>query len=111
VSEVEVDEVLRFVRNEAAEVAPNNAVPGRSLALIESSLDMLSNVLLNRELGHRLLSNFDRLRLHILRHVRRLDLRLELLPSGRGGFGLYVRHVVFVFGSCARAVGIVETTA
>jgi hypothetical protein len=34
-SEVEVDEVLRFMSDKRAEVATNNAVPSRALALIE----------------------------------------------------------------------------
>ena len=34
-SEVEVDEVLSFMSDKRAEVATNNAVPSRALALIE----------------------------------------------------------------------------
>jgi hypothetical protein len=35
VSEVEVDEVLSFMSDKRAEVATNNAMPSRALALIE----------------------------------------------------------------------------
>jgi hypothetical protein len=65
-TQVEVDEVLGLMCHEAAKVASNNAVPGRSLSLVKCALDMLGNILLNGELGHGLLSDFDSLLLHIL---------------------------------------------
>jgi hypothetical protein len=92
-TQVEVDEVLGLMCHEAAKVASNNAVPGRSLSLVKCALDMLGNILLNGELGHGLLSDFDSLLLHILGHVGGLDLSFKLLPR-RGALGLNVGHRV-----------------
>lgn len=91
-AEIEVDKVLRLVSHKATEISTNDAVPSRALSLVKSSLDVLRNVLLDGELGHGLLSNFDRLLLQVVRHVGRLDLSFELLP-GAGVFGaLLVGH-------------------
>lgn len=95
-AKVKVDKVLGLVSNEATEISANNAVPGWSLSLVECALDVLCDVLLDGELGHGFLGNFDRLLLHILRHVGGLDLSLELLPSdGRLCLGnVSVGHLV-----------------
>ena len=94
VAEVEVDEVLRLVRHKTAKVASNDAVPGGALSLIEGLLDVLRDVLLDRELGHGFLSNFDGLLLHIFGHIGALDLSFKLLPGSRGSAALDVvsRH-------------------
>jgi len=45
-AEVEVDEVLCLVCHVAAKVAPDDAVPGRVILLVELLLDVRSDVLL-----------------------------------------------------------------
>lgn len=90
-AEVEVDKMLCFVSYKTAKVAANDAVPSRSLSFVKCALDVLSNVLLDGELGHGFLSNFDRFVLHVLSHVSRLDLGFELLPGNRS-LCLLVRH-------------------
>jgi len=77
VAEVEVDEMLRLMSNEAAEVSSYYTMPGSALLRIELSLDVLRNVLLDAELLHRFLCNFDCFLLHVLAHVHRFDLGLE----------------------------------
>jgi len=79
VAEIKVDEVLGLMRNEGAEVASDNAVPGRPLALIEGLLDELSNVLLDSIFGHSLLCNVNGFLLHVIRHVCAFDLSLKLI--------------------------------
>lgn len=83
-TEVKIDEVLRLVRDVAAKVASHDAMPCWTLSLIERPLDVLRNVLFDRELGHSLLSDFDCLLRHVLGHVRALDLGFQLLPGSRG---------------------------
>lgn len=84
VAEVEVDEVLGLVSDEAAEVTAYDAMPCWALALIERLLDVLCDILLHGELGHGLLGNFNSLLLHILSHIGTLDLGFQLLPGSRG---------------------------
>lgn len=79
VSEVEVDEVICFVGYKGAEVASYDAMPGWTFALVESLLDVHGDVLLDAVLGHGFLCNINSLLLHILGHICRLDLRLQLL--------------------------------
>jgi len=87
VAEVEVDEMFRLVGDEGAEVTSNNAVPSWSLALIESFLDVLSDVLLNCKFGHSLLCNVNSLLLHVIRHVCAFDLSLKLVLQVHTLFG------------------------
>ena len=49
-TKVEVDEVLGLVSHVGAEVAANNAVPGRVVLFVELLLDVGGNVLLDVEL-------------------------------------------------------------
>jgi len=89
-TQVEVDEMLRFMSNKATKVPTHDAVPGRALSLVECSLDMLRNVLLDSKLAHGFLCNIDRLLLHVLGHIRRLDLSFKLIAvSGRRGRCLF----------------------
>lgn len=81
VTEVEVDEMLSFVSDKAAEISSHDAMPCRALSVIERLLDVLRNVLLNAELHHSLLRDFDGLILHLLGHVGRLDLSFQFLPG------------------------------
>jgi hypothetical protein len=74
VTQIEVDEMFRLVRDEAAKVPSHNAVPGWTLPFVERSLDVLRNVLLDCEFGHCLLSDIDGLLLHVFGHVCRLNL-------------------------------------
>lgn len=92
VSEVEVDEVFGFMGHEASKVPPDDAMPCGTLALVECPLDVLRDVLLDRELRHRLLSDVDSLLLHVLRHVSALDLGIELLPRARGSSASFDCH-------------------
>ena len=68
-AEVEVDEVLRFVRHVAAEVTPDDAVPRRVVLFVEFLLDVRSNIFLDVVLLHRLRRAVDGILLHVLRHV------------------------------------------
>ncbi|GMR61551.1 hypothetical protein PMAYCL1PPCAC_31746, partial [Pristionchus mayeri] len=72
-SEVEVDEVLRLVGDVAAEVTPDDAVPGGVVLLVELLLDVGSDVLLDVSLLECLSSAVDRILLHVLAHVGVLD--------------------------------------
>lgn len=60
--------------NKRTKVPSNNAMPGRSLAVIKGLLDVLSNVLLDVVFLHSLLGDLDGLALHLLAHVGGLDL-------------------------------------
>ena len=42
-SQVEVDEVLRLVRDKASEIPPNNAMPGRTFLVVELSRESASS--------------------------------------------------------------------
>lgn len=92
-SQVEIDEVLRLVGNEAPEIASHDAVPGRALPFIERTLDVLSNVLLDSVLAHGFLGNIYCLLLHVLRHICRLDLGFELVTVSSRRGRLLFSHV------------------
>lgn len=84
-TQVEVYEVFCLVSDEASEVSANDAVPSRTLALIEGSFDMLCDILLDGVFTHRFLGDIDSLLLHVFGHICRLDLRFELVATtGRG---------------------------
>jgi len=91
-SKVKVDEVLRFMRDEASKVSSDYTVPRSALFGVEFSLDVLSDILLDAEFLHCVLCDFNGFLLHILAHVNGLDLGLQLhllLREGlRGGHGL-----------------------
>ncbi len=72
-AEVEIDEVLRFVRHVTAEVPADNGVPRRVVLFVELLLDVGSDVLLNVVLLHGLRGAVDGVLLHVLRHVGVLD--------------------------------------
>lgn len=72
-TQVEVQEAMRVVCHEAAEVATDDAVPGGLVLLVELLLDVSGDILLDVELLHRLQGHLDRVRLHVLRHVGVLD--------------------------------------
>jgi len=81
VTQVEVDEMLRFMCDKAPKVSAHNAMPCCTLAAVELFFNVLSNVLLDVVLLHCRLGNFDCFLLHLLAHVGRLDLSLGLLLS------------------------------
>jgi len=87
-AEVEVDEVLRLVRDVAAKVAPDDAVPGGVVLLVKLLLDVRRNVLLDVVFLKGLCGAVDGVLLHVLRHVGVLD------------YCLAVRHDV-----CVRVTG------
>jgi hypothetical protein len=93
-AEIEIDEVFGLMSNVASKVASDNAVPRRSFAVVESSLDVLGNVLLDGEFAHGFLSNIDSLSLHVVRHVCGFDSCFKLIatPSRRRRH-LLVGHV------------------
>lgn len=72
-SQVEVDEVLRFVCYVRSEVPSNDTVPRRVVLFVELFLDVGCDVLLDVELLHGLRGAVDCLLLHILRHVSILN--------------------------------------
>jgi len=76
VSEVEVDEVLRFVCDKTAKVPSYYTVPCGALFRVEFSFDVLGDILFNAELFHCFLCDFNGFLLHVLAHVYRLDLGL-----------------------------------
>ena len=86
-SQVEVDEVLGLVRHVAAEVAADDAVPGRVVLLVELLLDEGGDVLLDVELLESRRRALDGIGLHVLRHVGVLD------------HGLAFRHLASAFGT------------
>jgi hypothetical protein len=81
-SQIEVDEVFRFVRDVAAEVAADDAVPGRVVLLVELFLDVGGDVLLDIVLLECLRRAVDSILLHVFRHVRVLDDGLPVSHSG-----------------------------
>ena len=72
-SEVEVNEVLRFVRDVTSEVPSHNAVPRGVVFLVELFLDEGRDVLLDVVLLERLRGAVHGVLLHVLRHVGVLD--------------------------------------
>lgn len=77
-SEVEVNEVLGFMGNEATKIPTHDAMPGRPESVVKLLLDMLCDVLLYVPLLHSFLCNFNGILLHRLGHVGRLDHGLHL---------------------------------
>ena len=65
-SHIEVDEVFGFMGDIGAEVAPDDAVPGGVVLLIELLLDVGGDVLLNVELLKGLSGDVDGILLHVL---------------------------------------------
>jgi len=65
--------------DEASEVPSHDAMPCRSVTAIELLLYVLSNFLLNGELAHRFFGHLNRVLLHLLSHVGRLN---DSLVSG-----------------------------
>merc|ERR1719277_1039741 len=76
---IEVDEVLRLMRDVRSEVLAHDDVPERGVPLVEFFLDEVCDLTLCAELVHRLLRALDRLLLHGLAHVRVLH---DVLPLG-----------------------------
>ena len=72
-AKVEVDEVLGLVGDIGAEVAANNAMPGRVVLLVELLLDEGGNVLLDVELLEGLGGDIDSILLHVFGHVSILN--------------------------------------
>jgi hypothetical protein len=72
-SEVKVDKVLGFMRDVAAEVASDDAVPRWVVLLVELLLDVSSNILLDVVLFQSLSGAVNSVLLHLLRHVGVLD--------------------------------------
>lgn len=77
-SDVEVDEPLRLVRDVGPEVLADNDVPGWVVLLVELLLYVRSNVLLDVEALHRLDGTVYRILLHVLGHVCILDVDATL---------------------------------
>ena len=80
-SHVKVDEVFGFVSDIGAEVAANDAVPGRVILLIKLLLDVGSDIFFDVELFEGNVSTVDGVLLHLLVHVSVLNHGLPL--SGR----------------------------
>ena len=78
-TEVKVDEVFRLMCDKASKVAAYDAVPCGTLSAVELLLDILGNVLLDSELLHSRLCDFNSLLLHFLTHVGGLDLSILLV--------------------------------
>jgi len=74
-AEVEVDEMLRLVGDIAAEVATNDAMPGRIILLVELLLDISGDVLLDVIFIQSLNSCVNCIVLHLFGHVRVLHHR------------------------------------
>uniref|UniRef100_A0A3Q1FZK7 Uncharacterized protein n=1 Tax=Acanthochromis polyacanthus TaxID=80966 RepID=A0A3Q1FZK7_9TELE len=78
-AQIEVNEMLRLVGDVAAEVPPDDAVPGGVVLLVKllsipsHLLDVGCNVLLYVVLLHGLGGTVHRVLLHVLGHVRVLD--------------------------------------
>ena len=77
-AQIEIDKVLRLVRDVTAEVAADDAVPRGVVLLVELLLDVGSNVLLDVVLLEGLRRAVHRVLLHVLRHVGVLDHCLSL---------------------------------
>lgn len=72
-AQIKVNEMLRLVGDVAAEVPPDNAVPGGVVLLVKLLLDVGCNVLLYVVLLHGLGGTVHRVLLHVLGHVCVLD--------------------------------------
>lgn len=72
-AQIEVNEMLRLMGDVAAEVPPDDAVPGGVVLLVKLLLDVGCNVLLYVVLLHGLGGTVHRVLLHVLGHVRVLD--------------------------------------
>ncbi len=96
-AEVKVDEVLGFVGDVGAEVAADDAVPGRVVFLVELLLDVGSDVLLDVEFLEGLGGAVNCVLLHVLRHVGILDHGLALRHLRWWGQKLVVLLSVVVF--------------
>eukprot|EP00923_Selenidium_pygospionis_P050826 GHVN01088100.1.p1 GENE.GHVN01088100.1~~GHVN01088100.1.p1 ORF type:complete len:132 (-),score=13.46 GHVN01088100.1:31-426(-) len=81
-SEVEVDEVFRFVGDIAAEVAAYDAMPSGVVLFVELLLDVGSDVLLDVVLLESLGGAVDGILLHIFRHISVLDHGLTVSHDG-----------------------------
>jgi hypothetical protein len=68
-TDVEVNEVFRLVRNKRTERPADDAVPRRVVLLIELLLDVSRDVLLDVETIQSLRRNVDCISLHLIRHV------------------------------------------
>jgi len=77
--------VLRLVRHVRAEVAANDAVPGRVVLFVELLLDESGDVLLDVVLLESLGSAVDGVLLHVLGHVGILDHGLAVSHGGSTG--------------------------
>uniref|UniRef100_A0A672T476 Uncharacterized protein n=1 Tax=Sinocyclocheilus grahami TaxID=75366 RepID=A0A672T476_SINGR len=76
-TQVKVDEMLRFMRNITAKVPSHNTMPCRIILLIE-----LLNVLLNVVLLHGLCGTIHCILLHVLRHISVLYYCLPVSHDG-----------------------------
>jgi len=81
-AQVEVDEVPGLVRDVAAEVSADDAVPRGVVLLVELLLDVRRDVLLDVVLFEGLRGAVDGVLLHLLGHVRVLDDGLALTHLG-----------------------------
>jgi len=75
-SYVKVEEVIFFVSDIGAEVAANDAVPGRVILLIELLLDVVSDIFFDVEIFEGKVSTIDGVLLHLLVHFCLLGLLL-----------------------------------
>uniref|UniRef100_A0A3B5K1U3 Uncharacterized protein n=1 Tax=Takifugu rubripes TaxID=31033 RepID=A0A3B5K1U3_TAKRU len=84
-AQVEVNEMLRLVGHVAAEVPPDDAVPG-GIVLLPHLLDEGCDVLLDVVLLHGLGGTVHRVLLHVLGHVRVLNHGFPVSHGGVGGW-------------------------
>jgi len=94
-SEVEVDEVLRLVRNVGAKIAADDAMPSGVVLLVELLLDVARDILLDVVLLQRLSGTVHRVLLHILCHVGIFD---HSLAVRHGEFREWARLRCFYAG-------------
>jgi len=87
-TEVEVDEVLRLVRDVRAEVAAHDAVPSGIVLFVELLLDVAGDVFLDVVLLQRLSGTINGVLLHIFRHVGVFN---HSLAVGHGEFREWAR--------------------
>ena len=83
-SKIEIHEVFGLVRDVAAEVPPDDAVPGGVVLLVKLFLDEGSDVLLNVVLLQGLGGAVNGVLLHVLCHVGTLDHSLPLRHRSAG---------------------------
>lgn len=84
-AQVKVNEMLRLVGHVAAEVPPNDAMPGWVVLLVKLLLDVSCNVLLYVVLLHGLSGTVHGVLLHVLGHVCVFD---HSFPVSHGGDGV-----------------------